>query len=121
MKREIKFRAWYKGKMYEVYSYYSSGMVKIGLLRFPFSQDVIPDSVMQYTGLKDKNGKEIYGGDILKGYGTEIKYYIVKYEDAKFVLHHYFARWGNLSRMFEMPEFPVEVIGNIHENPEYQK
>jgi len=131
--REIKFRAKIQGHIGYVFGvphnvYHDSehkdkwfdSMQYMDEYGKPTVEYIEQDTLSEYTGLKDKNGVEIYEGDVLRGYGKEIKRYIVSFENGSFVLHHEFARWGLLYRMFEidMKDMPVEVIGNIHENPE---
>ena len=69
--------------------------------------------LMQYTGLKDKNGKEIYEGDILKGtfYGFPMPEY-----DYVFQIYWDEKEKGFMASYFEPSE--CEVIGNIYDNPE---
>lgn len=76
--------------------------------------------LMQYTGLKDKNGKEIYEGDIIKicaeGLGGEAIGKIVYDEyDLAFVLRN---EVEELSECLWYAEQQLEVIGNIYDNPE---
>ena len=104
--REIKFRAWDKKykKMY-------LGDIRAALA-YP-DEDV---EIMQYTGLKDKNGKEIYGGDILGQYchllnGTEFGKVVYLQEDARFLFDV-----GGVYGAINVEE--CKIIGNIYENPE---
>jgi len=108
MKKEIKFRAWEfdnnGGKL--VYGY-ESGIVKA-------LQDAYP--LMQFTGLLDKSGKEIYEGDILKSGNQADEAHPVTidyYHGLRFMIgKNYLVRADALSG---------EVIGNIYENPELVK
>lgn len=77
--------------------------------------------IMQFTGLKDKNGVDIYEGDLIR---FADKYtYVVKFEDAKFVGYHAnndWGKWGDIYKLAE-PEFDKYgyfVIGNIYQNKE---
>lgn len=118
--REIKFRAWdgrqmwkdvacFEGEPY-VMNYEETGFVPL------LNEDQIASNgkpiIMQFTGLHDKNGKDIYEGDILSSQYTD---YEVVFE---------FSRW-DLKRIRGAYSYPVfnnsakemESIGNIHENP----
>ena len=75
----------------------------------------------QYTGLTDKNGVEIYEGDIFKS-SNEVGSIqgVVKFQDGAFVATHaYLEVSPNLGDIKSVTS--VEVIGNVHENPELLK
>jgi len=100
--REIKFRAWDKDikKMLEVNFYQ---YIFFQYLHYTYPQD---NTLMQFTGLFDKEGKEIYEGDIvIEGYKGKYGTYEVKWNVKGFNLG---SEDGD----------EYEVIGNIYENPE---
>ena len=115
----LKFRAWYRNQMYEVYELnITGGMVAISLPRFPFIQDVVPDVVMQFTGLLDKSGKEIYERDIVKGYGYEVRNGHQIRPERIFAINDFIKDTYRLLCITEGTGETVEVIGNIYENPD---
>lgn len=75
---------------------------------------------LQYTGLKDKNGREIYEGDILTDYGDEGPIFVeFSMKHAGFVFVDKFDAHGpTLYTPKEISYEIFEVIGNIYENPE---
>lgn len=111
MNREIKFRMYHK----------DFGMSKpVSLQDLSLSTDArwieLNPIIMQYTGLKDKNGKDIYEGDVLllldPSWHKDIRIPVI-YDRGG-----YRAEFGTLYRACNIG---VEVIGNIYENPELLK
>jgi uncharacterized phage protein (TIGR01671 family) len=110
MSREIKFRAWSSNlkKLSKPFT------LKASVLNFTNDEglgnikSIEDEIVQQFTGLKDKDGKEIYEGDILDNR------WVVFFNDGMFGVfdkHHYMGLNSYMSKF-------RKVIGNIHENPE---
>lgn len=130
--REIKFRAWDKEdkKMYVVA--HISNLLTVGTYVTvrknepdaitKIERDLEEDTyeLMQYTGLKDKNGKEIYEGDIVKRYDQNgiIKFNFLVEQDGAVVDVPNFGFNMHNDDENESLYGELEVIGNIYENPE---
>jgi len=142
--REIKFRAWdFKDR--EMHDVWRMGRLNGGWVMYNTGvgnchytgKDC---AIMQYTGLKDENGVEIYEGDVIKysrlkykgsnGHLSKVKDLIhvgelsFNQEKGMFEFHYDFPTGGGYTSgglefdddRFET--FEIEVIGNIYENPE---
>lgn len=145
--REIKFRAYYKPKEDKKYEEMSVGIHEVagliykewvgGFVSDSFKVNVVTDNggflvctdeeieLMQYIGLKDKNGKEIYEGDVVR---REKMLYEVCYHYPSFGIYPRSDKWNSLDYDNEIISFhddtddnetsiEFEVIGNIYENP----
>lgn len=119
MPRGIKFRAWYSGKMLEVgqMDFFSNGQINI-------NGELVGAKVMEFSGLKDCKGVDIFEGDVLRlgktkkvgdsnnefvpvaDYGTLM---VVYFDAGCFMVSE-----GVLSDILIWQE--LEVVGNIHEN-----
>ena len=77
---------------------------------------VYTDTVGQFTGLTDKNGKRIFEGDIVQGKDRLEKHLeVFGYIDHK---NGSFVITGDFMTHYRWLDYEVEVIGNIHDNPE---
>lgn len=88
------------------------------------THEVDPDTVCQYTGLKDKYGKKIFEGDIVKESFDDC-IGIVKCGEYGEYGHGYYIDWKSEKARFcredilyWVKEVRIEVIGNIYDNPE---
>lgn len=139
--REIKFRAWDKEvqeMIYDSFEYHTRSLhycarsptksnIQLGRCVTPCKKDnhfigCLSDcpawAMMQYTSLHDKNGKEIYDGDIVKFLieGIEQVSEVVEWRNTGFELF-----FQETDHYFRVDLNSVEILGNIYENPELKE
>lgn len=137
--REIKFRCWDKTarKMRQVIEivfnagmYYDPNDNTVKLI-WVKGHDIINNKdialerehkneyiLMQYTGLKDKNGKEIYEGDIVQILGGEYEQGFYEWDEKVQIKDLIYDGFNLMMTISQIGNQAIEIIGNIYENPE---
>ena len=100
------------------------GMCKYDTGYYPVQ--VIPETFGQYSGSTDKNGKKIFEGDIIKIDDKYVRYIEYSGECSAFVKFRYIDKLtsefsGYLGKGYDNYKQTIEIVGNIHDNPELLK
>lgn len=131
--RELEFRGqsingkWYYGLLSE--SHGNSSQPKKGFyisnsVGMPWAYQVRPETVGQFTGLQDKNVKDIYEGDIVKCFVNEKEVGavdVIEFQIGCFWLRHRYSTLRHFLIEIDEVDGDFEIIGNIHESPELLK
>lgn len=128
MNREIKFRVWHKYFKYCSFIFqinFENKVVDLSGKYEPIYDVPFNDIIfMQYTGLKDMNGVEIYEGDIVNiksNFKNKEHIGYIDFNNGKFFLTNlYMTHLDNPNDFYEflISAKEAKVIGNIYENPE---
>lgn len=129
--REILFRGkrpydgeWVEGNLFIPDKEDTPTQICIGTNIVRITYDIIPETVGQYTGLTDKNGKKIFEGDIVDCWSECVNAQgaVQQRRDGLWIIYPAWQKhimWGLCPD--EYSNTTVEVIGNIHDNPELIK
>lgn len=122
--RDIKFRHYDK----RLNNFLIFELLPVGIARdetiVSFDKDRLDSPIEQYTGLKDKNGVEIYEGDILKvrslHYEKDIGLDVVCFKKGCFCLRYEYwsdglHKWRSIENY---DSSDLDVVGNVHQNPD---
>lgn len=120
------YKGWIKGSLIvDGGSYYIVGNIveasEDGLIH-EWWANVHPESATQYTGLKDRNGKEIYDADIIKSKNNQIGY--VYWDGVQMTYLVYWFKGEGVSKDYDSYLYNCskdEIIGNIYEHPHLLK
>ena len=119
MQREIKFRAW--DKFHKIMCNHEDINIWDRFMKDDMNNQYAP--LMQYTGLKDKNGKDVYEGDLIDlGYCLgEVVFNKSDFGVPCYCIEDIVSPYGGFHPFFSREDYTkirFEVIGNIYENPE---